>query len=88
MAIELRIQWFFCPKAIFQSDGRFALPVSLIQNSPPQREPIGTRGYLMNLHEYQSKQLLARRGIPVSQGQAASSSEEAAAAAGQLGGPS
>jgi hypothetical protein len=64
MAIELRIQWVFCPEAIFQSEGRFALPVSLIQNSAPQREPIDTRGYLMNLHEYQSKQLFAQYGIP------------------------
>jgi hypothetical protein len=65
MAIELRIQRFFCPKAIFQSAGRFALPVSLIQNSSPQREQIGIQEYFMNLHEYQSKQLFAPYGIPL-----------------------
>jgi succinyl-CoA synthetase beta subunit len=42
----------------------------------------------MNLHEYQSKQLFAQYGIPVPKGQAASSPEEAVAAARQLGGPS
>jgi hypothetical protein len=72
MAIELRIQWFFCPKAIFQSEGRFALPVSLIQNSAPQREQIGIQGYFMNLHEYRSEHLLDRYGIPIPEGQAAS----------------
>ena len=40
----------------------------------------------MNLHEYQSKQLFAQYGIPVPQGQAASSPEEAVAAAKALGG--
>jgi succinyl-CoA synthetase beta subunit len=40
----------------------------------------------MNLHEYQSKQLFARYGIPVPQGEVASSPEEAAAAARKLGG--
>ena len=40
----------------------------------------------MNLHEYQSKQLFAQYGIPVPEGQVASSPEDAAAAARQLGG--
>ena len=40
----------------------------------------------MNLHEYQSKQLFAQYGMPVAPGQAASSPEEAVAAALQLGG--
>ena len=40
----------------------------------------------MNLHEYQSKQLFARYGIPVPQGEVAANPEEAAAAARKLGG--
>jgi succinyl-CoA synthetase beta subunit len=40
----------------------------------------------MNLHEYQSKQLFARYGIPVPAGHVASTPEEAADAARRLGG--
>ncbi len=40
----------------------------------------------MNLHEYQSKELFATYGIPVPAGRAASSPQEAAAAAEELGG--
>jgi succinyl-CoA synthetase beta subunit len=40
----------------------------------------------MNLHEYQAKQLFAKYGLPVSTGFACDSPEEAAAAAGQIGG--
>jgi succinyl-CoA synthetase beta subunit len=40
----------------------------------------------MNLHEYQSKQLFARYGIPVPAGHVASTSEEAVDAARRLGG--
>ena len=40
----------------------------------------------VNLHEYQAKALLGRYGVPVAHGRAASSGEEAAAAAGELGG--
>jgi succinyl-CoA synthetase beta subunit len=40
----------------------------------------------MNLHEYQSKQLFARYGIPVPSGLVASTPEEAVEAAGKLGG--
>ncbi len=40
----------------------------------------------MNLHEYQSKALFAEFGIPVPQGHAAATPEQAAAAAKQLGG--
>ena len=40
----------------------------------------------MNLHEYQSKQLFARYGIPVPAGHVASTPEEAATAADRLGG--
>ncbi|MGH8444094.1 MAG: ATP-grasp domain-containing protein, partial [Solimonas sp.] len=39
----------------------------------------------MNLHEYQAKELFARYGIPVPQGQLASSPEQARAAAKALG---
>ena len=39
----------------------------------------------MNLHEYQSKQLFARYGIPVPTGFVASTPEEAADAARRLG---
>jgi succinyl-CoA synthetase beta subunit len=42
----------------------------------------------MNLHEYQSKQLFARFGIPVPAGRPAGSVAEALAAAGELGGGS
>src|SRR4029450_7163487 len=40
----------------------------------------------MNLHEYQSKQLFARYGIPVPQGRVAATRDEAVAAADGLGG--
>ena len=40
----------------------------------------------MNLHEYQSKKILASYGVPVPQGQVAASADEAAAAAQALGG--
>jgi len=41
----------------------------------------------MNIHEYQAKELLARFGVPVPDGHAAMSVEEAVAAAGKLPGP-
>ena len=40
----------------------------------------------MNLHEYQAKQLFARYGLPVSEGVAAASPEDAVAAARRIGG--
>ena len=40
----------------------------------------------MNLHEYQAKQLFARYGIPVSQGEVATTPAQAEAVAGRLGG--
>lgn len=40
----------------------------------------------MKLHEYQAKTLLARAGIPIPQGRVASTAEEAAAAAREIGG--
>ena len=40
----------------------------------------------MKLHEYQAKELLSRFGVPVPEGYAASTVEEAAAAAEKLGG--
>lgn len=40
----------------------------------------------MNLHEYQGKQLFAKYGLPVSQGVAADTPEQAAAAADEIGG--
>ena len=41
----------------------------------------------MNIHEYQAKELLATFGVPVPAGHAATSVEEAVAAAGKLPGP-
>src|ERR671917_1572198 len=41
----------------------------------------------MNIHEYQAKELLARFGVPVPDGHAAMSVEEAVAAAEKLPGP-
>jgi len=41
----------------------------------------------MDLYEYQGKQLFARYGIPVSEGRAATTPDEARAAAEELGGP-
>ena len=41
----------------------------------------------MNIHEYQAKAILAEFGVPVPKGVAAFSTEEAVAAAKQLGGP-
>ena len=40
----------------------------------------------MNLHEYQAKQLFAEYGLPVSRGIAVDTSDEAVAAAEELGG--
>lgn len=40
----------------------------------------------MNLHEYQSKRIFARHGIPIPQGEVASTPEEAREIAGRLGG--
>ena len=40
----------------------------------------------MNLHEYQGKQLFAEYGLPVSQGFACDTPEEAAQAADRIGG--
>src|SRR5688500_12019730 len=40
----------------------------------------------MNLHEYQSKQLFARYGIPVPTGEVASTPEQASEAARRIGG--
>ena len=40
----------------------------------------------MNLHEYQAKQLFAEYGLPVSNGYACDTPEEAAAAADKIGG--
>jgi succinyl-CoA synthetase beta subunit len=41
----------------------------------------------MNIHEYQAKELLARFGVPVPAGHAATSVDEAVAASGKLPGP-
>src|ERR1700710_1265999 len=41
----------------------------------------------MNIHEYQAKELLAKYGVPVPAGYAATSVAEAVAAAGKLPGP-
>src|SRR6185295_3986548 len=41
----------------------------------------------MNIHEYQAKELLAKYGVPVPAGHAATSVEEAVAAAARLPGP-
>ncbi len=40
----------------------------------------------MKLHEYQSKQLFARHGVPIPQGDVAASPEEARQIAARLGG--
>ena len=40
----------------------------------------------MNLHEYQAKQLFAEYGLPVSQGIAVDTADEAVAAAKEIGG--
>src|SRR5678815_349423 len=47
---------------------------------------VGSSCHLMNLHEYQSKQLFAKYGIPVPTGYVAANAEEAAAAAQRIGG--
>jgi len=44
------------------------------------------QGLPMNLHEYQSKKILAAYGVPVPKGEVAASADEAAAAAQALGG--
>ena len=40
----------------------------------------------MNLHEYQAKQLFAEYGLPVSEGYACATPQEAAEAADKIGG--
>jgi succinyl-CoA synthetase beta subunit len=60
--------------------------LGLIQNSAPYPYLIGTQGYFMNLHEYQSKQLFAEYDIPIPKGLVADSADEAVAAAERLGG--
>ncbi len=47
---------------------------------------LGQNAALMNLHEYQSKDVFASYGIPVPQGKVARSADEAVAAASALGG--
>jgi len=51
-----------------------------------ESDQIVPEGLFMNLHEYQSKQLFAKYGIPVPLGQVASTPDEAVAAAETLGG--
>ena len=41
----------------------------------------------MDIHEYQGKELFRRHGIPVSEGRLATTPDEAASAARELGGP-
>jgi succinyl-CoA synthetase beta subunit len=53
-------------------------------NTPPARLSKWTK--LMNLHEYQAKQLFAEYGLPVSTGIAAETPSEAASAASIIGG--
>src|SRR5690348_17574521 len=49
---------------------------------------VGSRpGSLMNLHEYQAKEIFRNYGIPVPAGRVAASADEAVAAANALGGP-
>src|SRR4028119_1954683 len=52
----------------------------------PQRTTI-QEDALMNIHEYQGKAVLKEFGLPVSQGRAIFSADEAEAAARELGGP-
>ena len=44
------------------------------------------RAYIMKIHEYQAKAILARHGVPVPQGEVVSSASEAREAAKRLGG--
>jgi succinyl-CoA synthetase beta subunit len=86
MAVEVAIQGLLCPWGLCCVGGGFALLSSLIQNSAPQCDRIGTQGQFMNLHEYQSKRLFAEYAIPVPKGQVAGTPDEAVAAAQHLGG--
>src|SRR6185369_7428935 len=62
--------------------------IPLIMAGPPEPDPGGRpdSGALMNLHEYQGKDLFARYGIPVLPGQVAATPEEARDVAVSLGG--
>ena len=51
--------------------------MSLIQNSAPYANRLGTEGQFMNFHEYQSKQLFAQYAIPIPKGKMAGALEEA-----------
>src|SRR5688572_13272352 len=51
------------------------------------RAPQSNSGIVMNIHEYQAKELLAKFGIPIPAGHAAMSADEAVAAAKKLPGP-
>jgi succinyl-CoA synthetase beta subunit len=53
----------------------------------PKRVPITISCFvIMKIHEYQAKAILTRHGVPVPRGEVAFSGDEAAAAAGRLGG--
>ncbi len=62
--------------------GRFRENTASFFATPPKENGKS----LMNLHEYQSKEVFREFGIPVPQGRAARSAEEAVAAAKELGG--
>jgi succinyl-CoA synthetase beta subunit len=52
-----------------------------------RRNHLRTKGFVMNIHEYQAKALLRSYGIPVSDGRVVLKAEEAKTAAGELDGP-
>ncbi len=58
-----------------------------VARSPPADWRPGRLARALDLHEFQGKELFRRFGIPVSEGRLAASSDEARAAAEDLGGP-
>src|SRR3546814_13513988 len=62
-------------------------PYTTLFRSARYRRSLKGEACVMNIHEYQAKELLAKFGVPVPVGYAAFTAEEAAAAAGKLPGP-
>ena len=71
----------FAPSSLVR---RVATPARLLENTRPRLEGLT---HAMNLHEYQSKDVFRKFGIPVPPGKIATSVDEAAAAAEAIGGP-
>src|SRR6476620_1378605 len=71
---------------IVSDNGLMAAQGSIRRGFPRQFHIVRPIGELMNLHEYQSKKILASYGVPVPEGLVAANTDEADAAARAMGG--